>query len=76
MNETVLILYHILALIFAAVGIVLLLPRFLISAGAGTAAGTAVLIVCGALAVAVSAILPVRMLRKRNAKENNRLCFT
>ena len=115
MNETVLILYHILALIFAAAGIVLLrsrssypdmkagyhvkeamknkdsweyanglcgklcliftvvflvLPRILISAGAQTSAGVAVFITCGVPAVAVTVILPVRMLRKKNGKEN------
>ena len=114
MNEVVMILYHVLALIFAVTGIVvlrgrssypdmkagyrvkeamknkesweyansfcgklciaftvvfLLLPRFLISAGTGTVAGVAVLIVCGALAVAVTVILPARMLSKKNPKE-------
>ena len=110
MSEMILILYHVLALIFAVTGIVvlrsrssypdmkagyhvkeamkskesweyanglcgklciiftvvfLLIPRFLISAGAGNAAGTAVLIIGGALAVAVTVLLPLRMLRRR-----------
>ena len=101
MNEVVMILYHVLALIFAVTGIVvlrgrssypdmkagyrvkeamknkesweyansfcgklciaftvvfLLLPRFLISAGTGTVAAVAVLIVCGALAVCMAAV--------------------
>ena len=43
----------------------LLAPRFLISAGAGNAAGTAVLIIGGALAAAVTVLLPLRMLRRR-----------
>lgn len=117
MNETVLIIYHVLALIFAVAGIVLLrgrssypdmkagyhvkeamqnkesweyangfcgklcivftvvfllLPRFLISAGAGTAAGVAVLIICGALAAAVTVILPARMLRRKKRKEKRK----
>ena len=110
MSEILLVIYHILALIFAATGIVvlcsrssypdmkagyhvkeamksketweyangfcgklcmvftvvfLLAPRFLISAGAGNAAGTAVLIIGGALAAAVTVLLPLRMLRRR-----------
>ena len=110
MSEILIVIYHILALIFAAAGIVvlrsrssypdmkagyhvkeamksketweyangvcgklcmlftvvfLLVPRFLLSAGAGNAAGTAVLIIGGALAVAVTVLLPLRMLRRR-----------
>ncbi len=114
MSEMILILYHVLALIFAVTGIVvlrgrssypdmkagyhvkeamkskesweyansfcgklciiftvvfLLIPRFLISAGSGNAAGAAVLIIGGALAAGVTVILPLQMLRRKNKKE-------
>ncbi len=114
MSETILIIYHILALIFAATGIVvlrsrssypdmkaghhvkeamkskesweyanglcgklciiftvvfLLIPRFLISAGAGNTVGAAVLIIGGALAAAVTVFLPLGMLRRKNEKD-------